>query len=355
MLHTVTLIPGDGIGPEVAEAAVRVIEAAGVPIRWERAIAGAEALERHPTPLPPETLASIRRNLVALKGPVTTPVGEGFASVNVALRKELDLYASLRPVRAFPGVAGRYPGVDLVIVRENTEGLYSGREHSVAPGVVETLRIITRRASERIARFAFDYARAQGRRKITLLHKASVMRMSDGLFLESCRRVARQFPFIECDEMLVDTAAMELVVDPSRFDVLLMENLFGDLVSDLCAGMVGGLGLVPGANIGDQCAVFEAVHGSAPDIAGRGVANPTALILSAALLARHMGEREAAARITSAVEQVLSERTDVTPDLGGSASTTSMTDAIVRRLATPPATRRETASGALPRPREAGA
>lgn len=311
---------------------MRVVEATGVPVRWERVEAGALAVERHGTPLPAGVLESIARNRVALKGPLTTPIGTGFASANVALRKELDLYVSLRPVRSLPGVRTRHEGVDLVIVRENTEGLYSGREHSVAPGVVEGLRIITRRASERIARFAFEHARHEGRRKVTLVHKASIMKMSDGLFLECCHRVGREYPFVACEEILIDNAAMQLVLDPTRFDVLLMENLFGDLISDLCAGLVGGLGVVPGANLGDRCAVFEAVHGSAPDIAGRGMANPTALILSAALMLRHMGERAAAAAMTAAVERVLAEGRRVTPDLGGNATTTQMADAVIERL-----------------------
>ena len=333
MKHTVTLIPGDGIGPEVTDAALRVIEASGVSLNWERVEAGTVAMEQgSATPLPDAVLESIRRNRVALKGPVTTPIGTGFQSVNVALRKSLDLYVSLRPVRSLPGVATRHENVDLVIVRENTEGLYSGREHSVVPGVVETLRIVTRRASERIARFAFEHVRHEGRRKVTLVHKASIMKKSDGLFLDSCRRVAQDYPFIECDEILIDNATMQLVLDPTHFDVLLMENLFGDLLSDLCAGLVGGLGVVPGANVGDRYAVFEAVHGSAPDIAGKGVANPTALILSSAMLLRHMGERRAARAIYGAVQDILSEGTDVTADLGGTATTESMTEAIIDRL-----------------------
>jgi len=331
--YTVTLIPGDGIGPEVTEAAVRVVEAAGVGVRWERVPAGTAALEAgSSTPLPGKVLESIRRNRVALKGPITTPIGTGFSSVNVGLRQELDLYVSLRPVRSLPGVKTRYSDVDVIIVRENTEGLYSGREHLVTAGVVETLRIVTARASERIARFAFNLARNEGRRKITLVHKASVMKLSDGLFLDSCHAVAQEFPFIECEEMLIDDATMQLVLEPGRFDVLLMENLFGDLVSDLCAGMVGGLGVVPGANIGDRCAVFEAVHGSAPDIAGRGVANPTAIILSAAMMLRHFGQRRAADAVVRGVESVLAEGRHVTRDLGGEAGTEGMTDAIIEAM-----------------------
>lgn len=346
MDYTVTLIPGDGIGPEVTEAALRVVAATGVKIRWERLTAGEAALKSHGTPLPSVVLDSIARNRVALKGPITTPVGTGFASVNVALRKALDLYVSLRPVRSLPGVRSRYSGVDLVIVRENTEGLYSGREHAVLPGVVEGLRIITRRASERIARFAFEYARHEGRRRVTLLHKASIMKMSDGLFLESCRRVAQEHPFVECDDLLIDNAAMQLVLEPGRFDLLLMENLFGDLISDLCAGLVGGLGVVPGANIGDRCAVFEAVHGSAPAIAGKGIANPTALILSAALMLHHMGERRAAAEVVSAVEQVLEQGEQLTADLGGTASTEAMAEAVVEKLGDVPVPAEEAPAGA---------
>ena len=320
-----------------------MVEAAGIPIVWERLEAGVAAMDQgSPTPLPDELLNSIRRNRVALKGPITTPVGTGFSSVNVGLRKALDLYVSLRPVRSLPGIESKHDNVDLVIVRENTEGLYSGREHSVAPGIVESLRIITRRASERIARFAFEYARNEGRRKVSLIHKASIMKLSDGLFLDCCRRVSGDFPFVDCDEMLIDNASMQLVLDPSRFDVLLMENLFGDLVSDLCAGLVGGLGVVPGANLGERCAVFEAVHGSAPDIAGRGLANPTALILSSAMMLRHMGERSASDRVTRAVEAVLKEGKNVTPDLGGSASTSGMADAIIGHLGATAGTGQET-------------
>jgi isocitrate dehydrogenase (NAD+) len=333
MAYRLTLIPGDGIGPEVTAAALRVVEAAGVSVSWERVDAGTAALERGSrTPLPPQVLESIERTRVALKGPVTTPVGTGFASVNVALRQALELYASVRPVRSLPGVATRHEGVDLVIVRENTEGLYSGREHAVVPGVVETLRIVTRRASERIARFAFELARREDRHRVTVAHKASVLRLSDGLFLSCCGAVARDFPFIATDDLSIDDAAMRLVMDPARFDVLLTENLFGDVLSDLCAGLVGGLGVVPGANIGERHAVFEAVHGSAPDIAGRGVANPVAIVLSAAMMLRHIGERRAAAAIEAAVERVLREARHVTPDLGGGASTDAMASAIVEAL-----------------------
>jgi isocitrate dehydrogenase (NAD+) len=327
---TITLIPGDGIGPEVSEAAVRVVEATGVPIRWERVEAGQRAIESTGQPLPKGVLDSIRRNRVALKGPVTTPIGGGFVSVNVTLRKELELFASVRPVRSLPGVKTRYEGVDLVIIRENTEGLYSGREHTVVPGVVEGLKIITEKASRRIARFAFGFARSEGRRKLSVIHKASIMKLSDGLFLACANQVASDFPFIHVDDHHIDDTCMGLVMDPSRFDMLLLENLYGDLVSDLCAGLVGGLGVVPGANLGDHYAVFEAVHGSAPDIAGSGKANPTALILSAALMLQHIGERKAAESIRRAVDAVLTEGADVTPDLGGTGSTTKMAEAIAR-------------------------
>ena len=329
MSYKITLIPGDGIGPEVTEATVQVVEAAGVPIVWERVQAGAAALEKEGNPLPESVLESIRRNRVALKGPITTPIGTGFPSVNVSLRKALDLYASLRPVASLPGVRTRYEKVDLVIVRENTEGLYSGREHQVVPGVVEGLKIITEKASRRIARFAFNYARNEGRRKITIVHKASIMKLSDGLFLSCANQVAGDFPFIEVEDLLIDNTCMQLVLEPRRFDLLLMENLYGDLVSDLCAGLVGGLGVVPGANIGDRYAVFEAVHGSAPDIAGKGLANPTALILSACLMLRHLGESVAATRIRRAVETILLEGRRVTSDLGGKATTLEMGAAIV--------------------------
>src|SRR3954449_9038625 len=270
IMHAITLIPGDGIGPEVASNVVRIIEAAGVEVQWETHYAGAQALEKFGETLPKELLDSIKRNKVALKGPITTPVGKGFTSVNVGLRKTLDLYANLRPVRALPNVPSRYPELDLVVVRENTEDLYSGIEHVVVPGVVESIKVITEKASTRIARFAFDYARREGRKKVTAVHKANIMKLSDGLFLECFRNVAREYPEIQADDKIVDNACMQLVMRPEQFDVMLLENLYGDIVSDLCAGLVGGLGLVPGANIGEKGAVFEAVHGSAPDIAGQG-------------------------------------------------------------------------------------
>jgi isocitrate dehydrogenase (NAD+) len=330
--HAITLIPGDGIGPEVTGAAVAVVRAAGVSIEWERYAAGAEALARFGDPLPRELLDAIKRTRVALKGPLTTPIAAGFASVNVRLRKELDLYANLRPVKSLPGVPSRYEHVDLVVVRENTEDLYSGLEHEVVPGVVESLKIISDRASRRIARFAFDYAQRERRRKVTVVHKANIMKMSDGLFLSCFRDVARDYPRIEADDLIVDNTCMQLVIDPTRFDVLLLENLYGDIVSDLAAGLVGGLGVVPGANLGEHVAVFEAVHGAAPDIAGRNLANPTAMIQTAVLLLAHLGERAAAARIQTALERVLAEGRVHTRDLRGEATTTQFTDAVIRAL-----------------------
>jgi isocitrate dehydrogenase (NAD+) len=334
VVHNITLIPGDGIGPEVAEAAVAVVEASGVQVRWHRVEAGGEVAVKHGTALPDHVLNSVRTNRVALKGPVTTPIGGGFGSVNVALRKELDLYACVRPVRSLPGVQTRYEDIDLLVVRENTEGLYSGIEHLVVPGVAVSLKVITENASTRIAKFAFELARRQKRRKITAVHKANIMKLSDGLFLECVRHVRRHYPEIEYEEMIVDSVCMNLVKNPHRFDVLLLENLYGDIVSDLCAGLVGGLGVVPGANIGDECAVFEAVHGSAPDIAGRGIANPTAIILSAIMMLEHIGETDAARRITCALYEVLRTGEAATPDVGGCATTMEMAEAICRRLRT---------------------
>jgi isocitrate dehydrogenase (NAD+) len=332
MSHVITLIPGDGIGPEVTAAVVRVLEAASVAIDWERHDAGLAAVEHTGQTLPAQLLDSIERNRVALKGPITTPIGEGFTSVNVGLRKALDLYANLRPVRNIPGVPSRYQNVDVVIVRENTEDLYAGLEHEVVPGVVESLKIITEKASTRIAVFAFEYARRRGRRAVTAIHKANIMKLGDGLFLDSVRAVAAAQTGIAYDEKIVDAACMHLVMRPEQFDVLLLPNLYGDIVSDLCAGLVGGLGLVPGANIGERAAVFEAVHGSAPDIAGRNIANPTALLLSALMMLEHIGEAKAAARIGAALDQVFRDGVVRTPDLGGSATTSAFTDEIVRRL-----------------------
>ena len=332
MTHTITLIPGDGIGPEVTNAVVRMLAAAGVSIEWDTHQAGVLAFERTGQTLPVELIDSIRRNKVALKGPVTTPIGGGFTSVNVGLRKALDLYANLRPVWNLPGVSARFENVDLVIVRENTEDLYAGLEHEVVPGVVESLKIITERASTRIAEFAFAYARRRGRRRVTAIHKANIMKQSDGLFIECSRRVARQYADVSYDERIVDAACMQLVMNPSQFDVLVMPNLYGDIVSDLCAGLVGGLGVVGAANLGTDIGVFEAVHGSAPDIAGRDVANPTALLLSAVLMLNHINENNAADRLMNALGAVLTAGHTRTRDLGGHASTTEFADAICRTI-----------------------
>jgi len=330
--HTITLIPGDGIGPEVAGAVVKILETAGLDVEWESHLAGVLALEQHGSTLPKELLDSILRNKVALKGPVTTPVGGGFTSVNVGLRKALDLYANLRPVWNIPAVPSRYENVDLVIVRENTEDLYSGLEHEVIPGVVESLKIITDEASTRIARFAFEHARKYGRKRVTAVHKANIMKMSDGLFLRCVRKVANDYPGIQSDDRIVDAACMALVMNPAQFDVLVMPNLYGDIVSDLCAGLVGGLGVVPAANLGTEIGVFEAVHGSAPDIAGKSVANPMALLGSAILMLRHIDEGTIADRVSRALGDVLSEGQVRTRDLGGKASTIEFTEAICRKL-----------------------
>jgi isocitrate dehydrogenase (NAD+) len=332
MTHKITLIPGDGIGPEVTEAVLRVLAATGVSIEWERFQAGVVSFERTGQALPLELIDSIRRNKVALKGPVTTPIGTGFASVNVGLRKALDLYANLRPVQNLPGVVSRFDGVDLIIVRENTEDLYAGLEHEVVPGVVESLKIITAKASTRISEFAFAYARRHGRKTVTAIHKANIMKLSDGLFLDCAREVSRAYPDIKYDERIVDATCMQLVLRPELFDVLLLENLYGDIVSDLCAGLVGGLGVVGAANLGLEIAVFEAVHGSAPDIAGKMLANPTALLLSAVLMLRHLDEDAAADRVTRALRAVLADGRVRTRDLGGTASTLEYADAIVERL-----------------------
>jgi isocitrate dehydrogenase (NAD+) len=340
MVHHVTLIPGDGIGPEICQAARRILAAAGVPIEWE-------VVERHPGPgETPEqflrrVLDSIYRTGVALKGPLTTPVAEGPRSLNVALRQELELYANLRPVRTLPGVPALFPDIDLVLVRENTEDLYSGVEHTVVPGVVVSLKIITEKASTRIARFAFAYAERHGRRRIHAIHKANIMKLTDGMFLSCIRKVAAEYPGVEYREMIVDNAAMQLVMNPRQFDMLLLTNLYGDILSDLAAGLVGGLGVVPGANLGARFALFEAVHGTAPDIAGRGIANPTAIILSATMMLEHLGRAEAADRIRNALEAVLREGKHRTPDLGGQSTTAGFTDAVIAALEkgpeTPPA------------------
>ena len=332
MTTTVTLVPGDGIGPEVTAATVRVVEATGADLEWESHIAGAEALARVGDPLPDELLESIRRNRVALKGPVTTPVGKGFQSINVQLRKALDLYANLRPCKTLPSIPSRFENVDLVVVRENTEDLYSGLEHEVVPGVVESLKIITAHASTRIARFAFEYARTYDRKRITAVHKANIMKMSDGLFLDCFRTVAAEYPDVEADDRIIDNLCMQLVVRPEDYDVLLLENLYGDIVSDLAAGLVGGLGVAPGANIGEDLAVFEAVHGSAPDIAGRDVANPIALMRSAILMLRWLGMPDEAKRMGDAIRHVFVDREIRTRDLGGTASTSQFTEEVVRAM-----------------------
>jgi isocitrate dehydrogenase (NAD+) len=334
MAHTVTLIPGDGIGPELAEATRRVLDASGVEFDWEVVEAGEAVIAKEGTALPQYVLDSILRNKVAIKGPITTPVGEGFRSVNVALRQTLGLYANLRPVRSIPGLRTRYENVDLVIVRENTEDLYAGIEHMVGPDAAESIKIITRAASERIARFAFEYAVANGRRKVTAVHKANIMKLSDGLFLESCRTIAAQYEGkIAFEDRIVDNMCMQLVQKPELYDVLVLPNLYGDIISDLAAGLVGGLGVAPGANIGPQAAVFEAVHGSAPKYAGQNKANPTALMLSGVLLLRHIGQQAAAGRVEDAIRSVLAEGRTVTYDLGGTAGTSDFADAIVNRLA----------------------
>jgi isocitrate dehydrogenase (NAD+) len=338
MSHRVTLIPGDGIGPELAEATRRVLDASGIAFEWEVVEAGEAVIAEYGTPLPDHVLESIRRNRVALKGPITTPIGEGFRSVNVTLRQALELYANLRPARSMRGVVSRYEDVDLVIVRENTEDLYAGIEHRVGRDAAESIKIITREASERIARFAFDYAVANGRRKVTAVHKANIMKLSDGLFLESCRTVAADYEGrIEFEDRIVDNMCMQLVQKPDLYDVLVLPNLYGDIVSDLAAGLVGGLGVAPGANIGTEAAVFEPVHGSAPKYAGQNKANPTALILSGALMLRHLGHPDVADRVEGALREVVAEGRTVTYDLGGTAGTSQFADAIIERLAVAPA------------------
>ncbi len=329
MSYTVTWIPGDGIGPEVVEAARRVVDASGVSVDWREAAAGQTALEEHGDPLPEATLESVSTSDATLKGPTATPSGVGFRSVNVALRQKLCLYANFRPARSLPGIKTRYDDVDLIVVRENTEGLYSGLEHTVIPGVVESLRIITAKASERIARFAFETALRHNRKRVTCVHKANILKLSDGLFLASCRKVAKEFPQIQCDDCIVDAAAMKLVSNPHTFDVLVMENLFGDILSDLASGLVGGLGVTPSANVGDGMAVFEAVHGTAPDIAGKGLANPTALILSSVLMLHFLGEKEAAERVEQSIHAVLAEGKTRTGDLGGKATTEQFANAVI--------------------------
>jgi isocitrate dehydrogenase (NAD+) len=330
--HTITLIPGDGIGPEIIAATVRIIEASGVDIEWETQIIGAYALEKFGTTIPESTIESIKKNKVALKGPLATPVGKGFTSVNVGLRKALDLYANVRPIKALPNVPCRYPELDLIIVRENTEDLYAGLEHVVVPGVVESIKIITEKASTRIAQYAFDHAVHNKRKKVTAMHKANIMKLSDGLFLECFYNVSKKFPKIEADDKIIDNACMQLVMRPEQFDVMVLENLYGDIVSDLCAGLIGGLGLAPGANIGEQGAVFEAVHGSAPDIAGQGIANPTAILMSGILMLRHLNEMDAADRVEKAMMDVYAEGNIRTKDLGGTAKTDEFASAIIEKL-----------------------
>src|ERR1700747_3914721 len=329
MRHKVTLIPGEGIGPEVAAATRRVLEAAGVQIDWEQIAGRSDSSTDQGKSVNKAAVDSVRRNGVALKGPMATAVAGGAPSVNVALRKTLDLYANLRPVRNLPGLKSRFENVDVVIVRENTEDLYSGLEHEVVPGVVESLKIITEKASTRIARFAFAHAKKEGRKKIHAIHKANIMKLSDGLFLKSIRAVAAQFPEIEYKEMIVDNACMQIVMNPQQFDVLLLPNLYGDVMSDLAAGLVGGLGVVPSGNIGDHGALFEAVHGTAPDIEGKGLANPTALLLSSILMLDYLGERSAARRIEAALETVYREAKHTTKDVGGPAGTEQFTDAVI--------------------------
>ncbi len=335
MTHTVCLLPGDGIGPEVTTAAKRVIEASGVSIEWVNLPIGATALEFCGSVLPNRTLAAVAGHGVALKGPVTTPIGRGHESVNVRLRRELNLFAAVRPVRTVPGIPARFGNVELVIIRENTEGLYSGIENEIVPGVIQSLKIATTRACSRIARFAFDYCVSRGRRKVTVFHKANIMKKSDGLFLECCRQAHREYADrVAYNEMIIDNGCMQLVRDPSQFDVLLLENFYGDIVSDLAAGLVGGLGVVPGANIGETCAVFEAVHGSAPDIARKGLANPLACIMSGVMMLNHLGETDAATRIRNAYDAVLTagRPEQLTRDIGGSGTTHSFTEAIIRAM-----------------------
>src|SRR6266480_6747504 len=332
MAHKITLIPGDGIGPEVTGAVIRILEATGVKFEWESFAAGAEAFEKYKEYIPKELTESIERTRVGLKGPVTTPIGGGFSSINVELRKKFELYANFRPISNLPHIPTRYPNVDLIIVRENTESLYSGLEHEVDPGVVESLKIITEKASTRIARFAFEYARKNQRKKVHAIHKANIMKLSDGLFLRCSRTVSKEYPEITYGEHIVDNTCMQLVMNPYQYDVLVMENLYGDILSDLCAAFVGGLGFVPSANLGDECAIFEAVHGSAPDIAGKNVANPTALLRSALLMVRHLDEHEASTQIRNALERVYRHPEKLTRDIGGKAGTLEFADAVIEEM-----------------------
>ena len=331
-MFNVTLIPGDGVGPEISQAVQRIFSAAQAPVVWEICLAGQAAIDQGGNPLPQATLESIKNNRLALKGPLTTQIGKGYRSINVTLRQTFDLYCNLRPVKSLNGIKSRYQNIDVVIFRENTEDLYAGVEHLVGNDAAESIKIITRRASSRIAQAAFDYAVAQGRHKVTAVHKANIMKLSDGLFLECARTVAAAYPQIAYEEVIVDNMCMQMVMRPEQYDVLLAPNLYGDILSDLCAGLVGGLGVVPGANIGKECAIFEAVHGTAPDIAGKNIANPVAILLSSLLLLEHIGESQIAATIRLAIERVIAEGRVQTPDLGGTATTTAFTDAIVSKL-----------------------
>jgi len=331
-MHKITVLPGDGIGPEITEAVKKIIKAAGVEIEWEEVNAGVSVMERYGTPLPENVLESIKRNRVALKAPITTPVGEGFRSVNVELRKALKLYANVRPAISWEGIKGRYENIDIVTIRENTEGLYSGIEHYVGENAAETIKIITREATENISRYAFEYAVKHGRKKVTIVHKANIQKYTDGLFLKVAREVAANYPQIECEDKIIDNMCMQLVQYPEKYDVLLCPNFYGDIISDLCSGLVGGLGMAPGANIGQNGAVFEAVHGSAPDIAGKNIANPSALLLSAVMMLEYIGEIEKAVLIRESLKKVLKEGRVLTKDLGGSATTTEFTEEIIKNL-----------------------
>lgn len=332
MAYNVTLIRGDGIGPEVTEAAKRVVDSSGININWEIVDAGEAVIKEFGTPLPDYVLESIKKNKVALKGPITTPVGKGFRSVNVTLRQALKLYANIRPIKTYEGIESRYKDVDLIVVRENTEDLYAGVEHMVGEDAAESIKIITRKASERIVKYAFDMVKNEGRKKVTAVHKANIMKLSDGLFLNSARKISEEYKDIVFEDMIVDAMSMKLVMTPEKYDVLVMPNLYGDILSDMAAGLVGGLGVVPGANIGEEGAVFEPVHGSAPDIAGQNKANPTAAILSAVMMLRYIGEFEYALKVENAVKKVLKEGKYLTVDLGGSSSTTEYTDEIIKNL-----------------------
>ena len=336
MLHRITLIPGDGIGPEVTQAAVRILEATGLTFDWESYAAGADAYDKYHEYIPKDLIDSIERTHVALKGPITTPIGGGFSSINVELRKRFELYANFRPIRNLPHIPTRYPDVDLIIVRENTEGLYSGIEHEVVPGVVESLKIMTEKACTRISRFAFEYARKNQRKKIHAIHKANIMKLSDGLFIRCSRNISREYPEITYGEHIVDNTCMQLVMNPYQYDMLLMENLYGDIISDLCAAFVGGLGMVPSANFGGHCAIFEAVHGSAPDIAGKNIANPTAIIRCSLLMLRHLGEFDAALKIRNALEKVYRTREKLTRDIGGKATTSEFAESIIEAMQSEP-------------------